>query len=74
MPAARIAPSGALGRIRLRRAGIPFALRPENAAPVLVVGNGHSALDTDANPLTGFGLAGKQLFQNGHGFSGFTPL
>jgi len=46
-----------------RTASIHFALGPEDAAPVLVLGDRHSAFDADSHPLPGLGVAGKQLFQ-----------
>jgi hypothetical protein len=45
---------------------VHFLLCPENAAPVLVLGNGHPAFNANAYPLAGFGLAGKQLLEKGH--------
>jgi hypothetical protein len=47
------------------RSRLALALRPENAAPLLVLGNRHPALDTDPHPLPGL-VPRKELFQNGH--------
>src|SRR5262245_5618327 len=42
---------------RERRLLVALLLNPEDAAPVLVLGNGHAALDTDPDALTGLALA-----------------
>ena len=46
-----------------RTARIHFALGSEDAAPVLVLRDGHAAFDADSDALPGLGIAGKQLFQ-----------
>ena len=46
-----------------RTARVHFALGPEDTAPVLVLGDGHSAFDADSHALPWLGVAGKQLFQ-----------
>jgi hypothetical protein len=43
-----------------------FLLGPEDAAPGLVFGNGHSALDADADPLGRFVLAREELTKETH--------
>ena len=40
-----------------RGSGIPLALGPQNAAPLLVLGYRHPALDADVHPLARFGIA-----------------
>lgn len=59
--------SGAFGS-RLG-AGFHFALGPQNAAPLFVFGDRHSALDADPNARARLGILGKQLFQKRHGVS-----
>ena len=54
------------GRARDGRFLGHFLLRPEDAAPILVLCDRHAALDTDANALGGLSLAGEQLLQNAH--------
>ena len=44
-------------------ASIHFTLGSEDAAPVLVLRDGHSAFDADSDALPGLGIAGKQFFQ-----------
>jgi hypothetical protein len=51
------------------RSSFHLALGPQNAAPFLVLGDGHAALDADPHSLAGFSIAGKELFQNGHRYS-----
>ena len=53
-----------LGALGLRRGvawggrpRIPLALGPQDAAPLLVLGYWHPALDADAHPLPRFGIA-----------------
>ena len=53
-----------LGALGLRRGvawggrpRIPLALGPQDAAPLLVLGYRHPALDADAHPLPRFGIA-----------------
>ena len=48
------------------RPRLALALSPQNAAPLLVLGNRHPALDADSHPLPGLGVPRKELFQNGH--------
>jgi hypothetical protein len=44
----------------LRRAQLQFLLPAQNRAPILVIGDGHAALDTDTGALDGLaGLATK---------------
>src|SRR4051794_28795195 len=45
---------------------VDFLLSPEDAAPVLVLRDGHAAFDAHAHTLHGLGLLGKQLLENGH--------
>ena len=56
--------SGSLGPLGLRRGvalgrppRIALALGPQNAAPFLVLGYWHPALDADVDPLARFGVA-----------------
>ena len=60
--------SGAF-RGALRATSVHFALSPEDAAPVLVLGQGHSAFDTNPHALPRLGIPGKELFQERHGVS-----
>jgi hypothetical protein len=46
-----------------RAASVHFPLGPEDAAPILMLGDGHSAFNADSDALPGLGIAGKQLFQ-----------
>jgi hypothetical protein len=45
---------------------IDLLLRAEDAAPFLVIGHRHAALDTDPNPLTRLGFFSEQFVQQGH--------
>jgi hypothetical protein len=56
------------------RPGVALALSPQNAAPLLVLGYWHPALDADAHPLAWFGIARKEPFQKGHEVSTFQLL
>ena len=40
---------------------IELPLRPQDAAPIPVFGDGHAALDADAHSLTGFSFSRKKL-------------
>ncbi len=46
-----------------------FLLTPQDAAPVLVIGDGHPTLDADANSLFRRGFLEQKLLQEGHGRS-----
>jgi len=46
------------------RPGVPLALGTQDAAPVLVLGYRHPALDADAHPLARFGITRKEPLQN----------
>jgi hypothetical protein len=46
-----------------------FLLTAQDAAPILVVGDRHSTLNADANPLFGRGFLEQKLLQEGHGHS-----
>src|SRR6187200_2358594 len=57
---------------------IELLLRPEDAAPVFMIGDRHATLDADSNPLTRLGFPGEELFEQGHyepptTFDGSTP-
>src|SRR5262245_45575097 len=45
---------------------IDFLLRPENAAPVLVIGDRHATLDANPDPLARLGFLGEELLEQGH--------
>ena len=45
---------------------LALPLGPQNAAPLLVLGDRHAALDADSHPGPGGGISGKELFQKGH--------
>src|SRR5688572_5098192 len=51
-----------------QRSGLPihFLLRPEDAAPVFVLGHGHAAFDADTDPLARLAFAGEQFREQGH--------
>jgi hypothetical protein len=51
------------------RPGVPLALGTQDAAPVLVLGYRHPALDADAHPLARFSITRKEPLQKGHEFS-----
>ena len=51
------------------RPGVQLALGTQDAAPVLVLGYRHPALDADAHPLARFGVTRKEPLQKGHEFS-----
>ena len=48
---------------------VHLPLSPENAAPILVVGDGHPAFDANPHPLPRLGIPGKELLQERHGVS-----
>src|SRR5262245_43439803 len=58
-----------IGSVRGRglrgRLGGAFLLNPQDAAPSLVFGNGHSAFNANPNALRGWGLA-EQLIEKAH--------
>jgi hypothetical protein len=69
-PLASILGLGAVGlRSPGRRPGVPFTLGTQDAAPLLVLGYWHPALDADAHPLARLGVTRKEPFQKGHEFS-----
>ena len=43
-----------------------FLLRPENTAPLFVLGDRHPALNADSYPRAGLRLARKQLIEKAH--------
>ena len=45
---------------------VHLLLRPEDAAPVLVFGNRHAALDAHVDSLDRRGFLGEQLLEKGH--------
>jgi hypothetical protein len=57
-----------LGAVGLRP-GVPLSLGTQDAAPLLVLGYRHPALDADAHPLARFGISRKEPLQKGHEFS-----
>jgi hypothetical protein len=64
--------SGRLGSL-CGRLPIVLLLRPQDAAPLLVIGDRHSALDAHANALAGLGFPGEELLPQRHRSSSMGP-